>query len=63
MKKTKKLVKSHELSSLDGVKELSFGKSSAETRMRTGDFSKKPKEHAPRQHADVAARNKRFGLP
>ncbi len=60
--KPKKLVKSCELSSLDGVKEVSFGKSSPETRMRTGDYSKKPKEHAPREHADVAARNKRYGL-
>jgi hypothetical protein len=60
--KPKRLIKSAELSSLDGVKELSFGKSSAETRQRTGDYSKKPKEHAPRQHADVQARRDRFGF-
>lgn len=60
--KAKKLIKSAELSSLDGVKEISFGKSNADTRMRTGDYSKKPKEHAPRDHADTKARNDRFGF-
>lgn len=60
--KPKRLIKSAELSSLDGVKEISFGKSSPEARMRNGDFSKKPKEHAPREYADVAERNKRYGI-
>lgn len=60
--KPKKLVKSCELSSLDGAKELSFGKSSADTRMRTGDYSKKPRETKPRQFADEQARRDRFGL-
>lgn len=60
--KPKKLIKSVELSSLDGVKDISFGKSNAETRQRTGDYSKKPKEHAERNHADVQARRDRMGF-
>lgn len=59
--KPKKLIKSCELASLDGVKEVSFGKSSVEARMRR-DFSKKPKENAPREYSDVSERNKRYGL-
>lgn len=59
--KAKKLIKSCEVASLDGVRELSFGKSSAESRMR-GDYSKKPKEHAPRSYADHEARDKRYGI-
>ena len=60
--KPKRLIKSCELSSLDGVKELSFGKSNADTRMRTGDYSKKPKETKPRQFADEQARRDRYGF-
>lgn len=59
--KPKKLVKSCELSSLNGVTEVSFGKSTAEARMR-GDYSKNPKEHATREYADVTERHKRYGL-
>lgn len=59
--KPKKLIKSCELSSLDGVRELSFGKSSSEGRM-SGNHSKKPKQHAPRKYADESAREKRFGI-
>ena len=59
--KPKKLIKSCELSSLDGVTEVSFGKSTADARRR-GDYSKKPKENAPREYSDVTERNKRFGI-
>ncbi len=60
--KPKKQVKCAELSSLDGVREISFGKSNADTRMRTGDYSKKPKETKTRDYADEQARRDRFGF-
>jgi hypothetical protein len=59
--KPKKLIKSAELSSLDGVRELSFGKSSADARM-SGNYAKKPKQSTSRSYADTEARDKRYGL-
>jgi hypothetical protein len=59
--KPKRSIQSCELSSLDGVRELSFGKSSPEARM-AGNHSKKPKNHTPRRYADHEARDKRYGL-
>jgi hypothetical protein len=61
MSKPKKLIKSCELSSLDGVRELSFGKSSPEARM-SGNYAKKPTNPTPRSYADTDARDKRYGL-
>lgn len=60
-RKPKRLIKSAELSSLDGVRELSFGKSNPESRMR-GDYRKNPKEPVPRSYADTEARDRRYGL-
>lgn len=59
--KPKKSLKSCELSSVDGVRELSFGKSSAEARM-AGNHAKSPKNQTPRRYADHEAREKRFGI-
>lgn len=59
--KPKKLVKSCELSSLDGVRELSFGQSKADSRMG-GSSAKRPKEFKVREFSDITARNKRYGL-
>lgn len=60
--KPKRLIKSYELASLDGVRELSFGGSSAETRMNTRSSAKNPREVKHREYADEKARNTRFGI-
>jgi hypothetical protein len=59
----KKLVKSHKLSSLNGVKDVSFGKAGIEARAHR-DFSKTGKSSGHKEDSslsDVAARQKRFG--
>lgn len=62
MKKPKNVISEKNLSSLDGVKEVSFGKATPERRAR-GDFSK---EGIPNVEShtfdDVSERRKRFGL-
>jgi len=61
--KPAKCVKKFEVSSLDGLKDVSVGPASYESRMR-GDFSKNGKASQPGKSLDDdTARNERYGIP
>jgi hypothetical protein len=57
-----RVVKSVNLSSLDGVKDVSIGSASVEDRM-SGNFKKSGAEKSTMEHDDEKARRERWGFP
>jgi len=57
-----RVVKSHNLSTLDGVKDVAIGSSDVDAR-RSGNFKKGGDTTAPTEYDDEKARRERYGFP
>lgn len=57
-----RVVKSHNLSNLDGVKDVAIGSASVDAR-RSGDFSKTGANTSDTEYDDQKARRERYGFP
>lgn len=57
-----RVVKSHNLRSLDGVKDVAVGCCDVDQR-RSGNFKKKSKEQVAMEFDDEKARRERYGFP